>query len=250
MKITKAGMLVVCLCAVAPKIASAQMMQWTDKGYAAVTGGAQVGSHNLDTNSTFDLYEDIATVSSTQKVKGGGFFDIGGAYRVWGRNRLGVWGRNLLGGVNFSHTSSDTNVSLNASIPDPAVTDRPRSVTASQSGAKHSENVVHLSAIWMMPVANKIDVGIFAGPSIFSVKQDTISSLTVSEPEPTVNAPLTTIKKTTVGVNLGVDVQYLFMKDWAIGGLARYAWGSADIAGKNLTVGGFQIGAGVRYRLH
>jgi hypothetical protein len=36
----------------------------------------------------------------------------------------------------------------------------------------------------------------------------------------------------------------------AVGGLARYAWGSADIDGatESLGVGGFQIGVGVRYR--
>ncbi len=238
---TKAGILALCLCA-APQMVSAQTMQWTDKGYVAVSGGAQVGSDDLNTSSTFPLYDENASISSAQKVKGGGFFDIGGAYRVWGRN--------LLAGINYSHTSSDTDVAVNASIPDPAVFDRPRAAALTQSGAKHKEDAVHLSAIWMMPVANKLDVGIFAGPSIFAVKQQTISDLTVSEPGPTVSAPLRDVKKTTVGVNLGVDLQYLVWKKWAVGGLARYSWGSASISGasKKLTVGGFQIGAGARYR--
>ena len=238
---TKAGILALCLCA-APSMVSAQTMQWTDKGYVAVSGGAQVGSDDLNTSSTFTIYDESASVSSAQKVKGGGFFDIGGAYRVWGRN--------LLAGINYSHTASDTDVSVNASIPDPRVFDRPRTVSASQSGAKHKENAVHLSAIWMMPVANKLDVGIFSGPSIFAIKQQTISDLTVTEPGPNVSAPLRDVKKTTVGVNLGVDLQYLVWKKWAVGGLARYSWGSASISGasKKLTVGGFQIGAGARYR--
>ena len=36
----------------------------------------------------------------------------------------------------------------------------------------------------------------------------------------------------------------------AVGGLARYTWGAADIEGatEKLTVGGFQIGGGIRYR--
>ena len=127
---TKAGILALCLCA-APSMVSAQTMQWTDKGYVAVSGGAQVGSDDLNTSSTFTIYDESASVSSAQKVKGGGFFDIGGAYRVWGRN--------LLAGINYSHTASDTDVSVNASIPDPRVFDRPRTVSASQSGAKHKE---------------------------------------------------------------------------------------------------------------
>lgn len=241
MKMTTAGILALCVLA-APQIVSAQTMQWTDKGYVTFNVGAQVGSHDLDTSSSFSLYDETATVTSTQKVKGGAFFEIGGAYRVWGNN--------LLAGVSFTHTGSDADVALTASIPDPVFFDRPRAVTASQSGAEHSENAIHLNAIWMIPVANKIDVGVFAGPTIFMVKQDTITSLTVTEPGPTVSAPLAEVKKTTAGVNFGVDVQYLVRNKIAVGGIARYSWGSATIDGADdkLTVGGFQIGVGARYR--
>lgn len=241
MKMTTAGILALGLLA-APPIVSAQTMQWTDKGYVTFNVGAQVGSHDVDTSSTFDLYDETATVTSTQQVKGGAFFEIGGAYRVWGNN--------LLAGVSFTHTGSDADVTLNASIPDPVFFDRPRTVTGSQSGAEHSENALHLNAIWMIPVANKIDVGVFAGPTIFMVKQDTIQSLTVSEPGPTVSAPLSEVKKTTAGINFGVDLQYLIRDKIAVGGIARYSWGSVSLDGANdsLTVGGFQLGVGARYR--
>ena len=238
---TKAGILALCLCA-APQIVSAQTMQWTDKGYLTFNVGGQIGSDDLDTSSTFSLYEETATVASTQKISGGAFFEIGGAYRVWGNN--------LLAGVSLTRTKSDADVAITASIPDPVFFDRPRAVSATQGGAEHSETAIHLNAIWMIPVANKIDVGVFGGPTIFMVKQDTITSLTVTEPGPTVNAPLTEVKKTTAGINFGVDVQYLVRRNLAVGGIARYAWGSADIDGatESLGVGGFQIGVGARYR--
>jgi hypothetical protein len=238
---TKAGILALCLCA-APQLASAQTMQWTDKGFATLNIGAQVGSHNLDTNATFPLYDETATVSSTQKISGGAFFEVGGAYRVWGNN--------LLAGVSFSHTASDADVAITGSIPDPVVTDRPRTVNTSQSDAKHSENALYLNAIWMIPLANKLDVGVFGGPVIFFVSQDAIGVPTVTEPGPTVNAPLAKISKTTAGINFGADLQYLVHKHWAVGGIARYSWGSVNIDGATdkLTVGGFQIGVGARYR--
>lgn len=241
MKMTKAGILALCLCA-APRIVSAQTMQWTDNGYVTVNVGVQTGSHDLNTSSSFPLYEETATVSSTQKVTSGAFFEIGAAYRVWGRN--------LLAGLSYTHTTSDADVSITGSIPDPVFFDRPRAVTSSQSGAKHTENVVHLDAIWMIPVANKTDVGVFAGPTIFSTKQQTITSLTVNEPGPTVTAPLTEVSKTSVGVNFGADVQYMVDKRFGVGGIVRYTWGSADIDGATdgLTVGGFQIGVGARVR--
>jgi hypothetical protein len=241
LKMTKAVVLALALCAT-PRIASAQM-QFADKGFITVNGGAQVGSHDLDTSSTFDLYGETATVATTQKVKGGGFFDIGGAYRVWGKN--------LLAGVSVSHTASDSNMSLTAQVPDPVVTDKLRAVSSSQSGLKHSETAVHIAAIWMIPVAEKLDVGVFAGPSIFAVKQDTVTTpLTVTEPTPTVTAPIASVSKTSFGANFGVDVQYMIAKKWGVGGLARYSVASASIPGatKNLGVGGFQIGAGARLR--
>jgi hypothetical protein len=70
-------------------------------------------------------------------------------------------------------------VTVNATLPHPVFFDQPRTVTVTQSGAKHSEDVVHINAIWMMPVAQKLDIGIFGGPSIFSVKQDAVTAVTV-----------------------------------------------------------------------
>jgi hypothetical protein len=241
LKYLSVAVLALGLSAAAPPV-SAQTMQWTNKGYVSVNVGVQTGSRSIDTSSTFSLYEETATVTSTQQVKSGGFFDIGGAYRVWGKN--------LLAGISFSHTASDADVTITASIPDPVFFDRPRAVSKTQSGAKHTENVVHINAIWMIPVANKIDVGVFAGPSLFLIKQQTIGTPSVAEPGPTVTTPFNEIKKSSGGFNAGVDVQYMIGAKWGVGGLARYTWGSATIAGatEKLTLGGFQIGAGGRVR--
>ena len=232
--------LVFCVCA-APRSAVAQTMQWTDKGYVSVNVGFQAGSHNLNTSSTFRIYEEDATVTSTQKVKGGALFDIGGAYRVWGHN--------LLAGVFYSRTSSKADLNVKGSIPDPIITDSPRTAQTTVAGAKHVENAIHLNAIWMMPDAEKIDVGVFAGPTIFNINQDTAGAPAVTEPGPTIATPLVKVSKTTVGINLGVDAQYMVAKKIAVGGLARYAWGSVGLgSGSKLTVGGFQLGVGARYR--
>jgi opacity protein-like surface antigen len=230
------------LCAMIAAPASAQQMQWTDKGYITVNGGGQTGSHDLAESGSFPLYEETATFSSTAKVKGGGMFDIGAAYKVWGHN--------LLAGVSYSHVSSKSDGNLTGSVPDPTFFDRPRTVSKTFAGLKHEENAVHIDAIWMMPVANKLDIAVGLGPTIFSVKQDSIPSLTVTEPGPTVTTTVASTSKTTVGFNIGADVQYMVAKKWGVGGLARYSVGSVNLPGasKKLTVGGFQIGAGLRLR--
>jgi hypothetical protein len=237
----KAGLLCLGMCAAVASTAQAQMT-WTDQAFVNVSGGFQGGSGTLATATTFDLYDEQGTVASTQDVSGGGLFDVSAGYKVW---------RNLAVGLGFSHSGSTSDAAITASVPSPLVFDQLRNVSASASGLKHSENTIHLMGTWMVPVTDKIDVGLSAGPSIFHVKQQLPSAVTVSEPGPTVSSvSVNDATKTTVGINLGVDVTYLVTKRMGVGGLARYTWGSADLDGTSdsLTVGGFQIGGGLRLR--
>lgn len=240
MKMMKAGFLCVVMCAAFAPRASAQMT-WTDKGFVNVTGGVQVGSHTLDTSRTFTIYEEEGSVTSSQKVKSGGLFDISAGYKVW---------KNLAIGAGYSWTSSKADAAVVSAVPDPVFFDRPRTVNSTASGLKHTESAVNVMAVWMVPVTDKIDVGVSAGPSFFSVKQDIPGSVTATEPGPTVAVATDKASKSTVGVNFGVDVAYMLNKRFGIGGLARYTWGSADFEGATdkLTVGGFQIGGGLRVR--
>jgi len=224
-----------------PASAFAQMT-WTDKAYASVNIGAQVGDHSLTTNSTLTLYDEQGVTTGTQEVGGGAFFDLGGAYKVH---------RNLLVGVTYSHAGSKTDVPITAQVPDQIQFDHPRTATGTMSDAKFSENAIHFSAVYMIPVTDKVDVGISAGPSLFMIRQDVPSAITVTEPTPTITSVTANkVNKITGGLNLGVDVTYLLTKKIGGGLIARYTWGTVDIpdAADSLTVGGFQIGVGLRYR--
>lgn len=241
MKMMKAAVLSVVVCTAFAQSAQAQMT-WTDKGFVNVSFGVQTGSHSLAAASTFDLYDELGSLETTQDVDGGALFDISGGYKIW---------RNLAVGIGFSRVKSDADVAITARVPDPLVTDSPRSITATASGAEHSETAIHLLGTWMMPVTDKVDVGFSFGPTIFSVKQDVPTAIAVSEPGPTVTGTtFTSADKTTVGVTFGVDVTYLVTPRIGAGGLIRYSVGSADLDGASdsLTLGGFQIGAGVRFR--
>jgi hypothetical protein len=227
--------------------AFAQTVPFGDKGFVSVNGGGQFASHTVEVSSGIDLYGETATATASSKVKSGGLFDIGGAYRVWGQN--------LLGGIFFSHTGSKSNATLNASIPDPAIFGQFRDVSSSLGDLKHSENALHFDALWMLSLTEEFDLGLFAGPTIFFVKQDAVGGLTVTEPAPTVSASINSVSKTTGGINLGVDGQYLLKGvslgkgKFAAGANARYTWGSANLGGdKKVTLGGFQLAGGIRYR--
>lgn len=233
-----AGMMAVCLSAVAAPV-YAQQQPWSQKGFVTVNGGFQAGSHDLSETTNPTIYDETATISSSQKVKSGPVFDIGAGYKFT---------KTLAFGVSYNRMTSKSDANINGTIPDPRFYDQPRPFNSTLSGAKHSENVVHLDVVWLRPVTDKIQVSASAGPSVFSVKQDLLGTPTVSENPFAVSTPATNASKTTVGINIGVDVTYMVGQQWGVGGLARYDWGSVSLAGasKKLTVGGFQIGGGLR----
>lgn len=238
----KAGIFALSLCALAAP-ARAQQMQWTDKGFVSVNVGGQVGSHDLESTQSIPLFDETASVTSSQSVGSGGLFDISAGYRVW---------HNIAASIGYTHTGSKGDLNVNGSLPDPVIFDQPHPFTDTLSGAKHSENVINLDAVYMMPVTDKIDLGFSAGPSIFSVKQDVGGNFSESNTTPSVER----VSKTGGGFNIGIDVTYMLGKvpglgkNWGVGGIARYTWGSVKLpnASDSLTVGGFQLGVGARLR--
>lgn len=237
----KTAVLCLAFCALAAPRAHAQM-QWTDKGFANINIGGQSGSHDVETTTTFVVYDEDAHVTTNQKTGGGFLFDINGGYKVW---------KNLVAAVGYTFMSDSTDGAVVATIPDQRVTDSPRTVNTTAPDLKHSENALNFMGVWMVPVTDKIDVGISFGPTIFFVKQELPDTITFTEPVPTVTGMTTKdVSKTTAGVNMGVDVTYLLTKKMGVGGILRYTWGSVDLDGAkdSLTVGGFQIGIGGRYR--
>jgi hypothetical protein len=237
----KAGCLSFALCTLAAAPASAQMA-WTDRGFANVNFGLQEQSRTLETSSSFDLYSETGSLTTTQPIDGGALFDLGGGYKVW---------KNMAVGLGYSFMQSDGDIQISASVPDPNFTDFLRPLTGVSSNAKHSEHAIHLQGTWIMPVTDKIDVGFVFGPTIFMVGQDVATAITVTEPTPTLSSiTITREDHTTVGINLGVDLNYFFRPNIGAGVLARYTYGSVDLdsVGESLTVGGFQLGFGLRYR--
>ena len=237
----KTGCLSLAFAAFVAAPAHAQMT-WTDKGFVNVNVGAQTGSDDLATQSTFELYGENGSLSTTQDVGGGGLFDFSAGYKVW---------RNLALGIGYSHSGSDADVAIAASVPDPVFFDRLRPVTGASSGAEHSENVFHIQATWVVPVTDAVDVAFSFGPSFYNVKQQVPTSIEVAEPGPTLsNTTVTDEKESGVGFNLGMDVNYFFTSRIGAGLLLRYTHASVDIPNTtdSLGVGGFQIGVGARLR--
>ena len=229
----------VMLTAVAATPAAAQDGRIT----VGVNFGGQFGSSDFTQTTTPIIYEEAGSISVAQTAGSGGLFDLGGSVLLFGN--IGV-------GVSYSHTSGDGDASIAAAIPDPLVFDRPRNASAAASDLQHTEDAVHVQVQYRFAVSPKLDVTVGVGPSFFSVKQELVTNVAVSEPGPSITPTVTEVSSSPVGVNLGADAAYLITKSIGVGVLLRYAKSTADfdLEGSSVSVdaGGFQFAAGVRVR--
>ena len=109
--IQKIAILACGLLLVGARPGSAQILQWQDRGFLNVNLGGQGKSNDFTTSlSRSDLYEETATVETSQSHKGGAFFDLSGGYRVW---------NNIAVGMSFARRSADADGDYTASVPDP-----------------------------------------------------------------------------------------------------------------------------------
>ena len=250
-----AGLLTLMLPSVAMAQAQAQpaapsqgMMPFGGKVFVTINGLYQPGKETIEQTATFDVYDETATTTASQDVKnGGGMFDIGGGYRT---NKYGI-------GIAYTQFKSTNSASISGSIPHPIFFDRPRTVSSTLEGLEHTEHVVHVQAYYFVPVARKMDVAVFIGPSFFSVRQDYVTGLnafTESSNFATVTIPTGrgTAKDSPVGFNIGGELTYLVTPNVAGAFLLRFSRASADLdfdgATHSMSVGNVQVGGGVRLR--
>lgn len=228
---------------------AAAQMQWTDKLFLNVNFGVQIGSQDVASSSSFEVYEEPAQLAATHSLGSEPILaDFGAGYRV--RPNLAV-------GIGYVNYNTESDVAVVAQIPHPFLTDVFRTVTATAPGVGHMSNILNFSAVWMWPYTDQIDVAFYAGPSLIFAKQDVVSGVTIApEPGPNYSNPqvtgvtVTEQTKTSFGIHFGADAAYMVNKRYGVGAGLRYIWGSADFDGlaDSLTLGGFQIVGGLRVR--
>jgi hypothetical protein len=236
-----------------PGVAGAQtqstgMMPAGGHVFVSINGLYQPGEETFEQNAAYSVYEEPATATALQTVKnGGGMFDFGGGYRT---KSFGV-------GISFTRFKSNNQAAITASIPHPLFFDRPRTVSTTLEGLEHTEHVVHLDAYYFVPLAEKMDVSVFIGPSFFSAKQDYVTGLDAfneSADFSTVTIPVGTgtAKDSPVGFNIGGEITYTVTPNVAGAFMLRFSRASADFefdgAEHSISLGNVQVGGGLRFR--
>jgi hypothetical protein len=233
--------------------AAAQVGQdWTDRGFVNLNVAFETTSGALDGGRTFRLYDENGTTNVRQDVDSGPLFDFSVGVRVW---------RNATVGIAYHHESTTGQGTAEASVPNPAFTDRLRPVSLNVTDLGRSEQALHLQFGYMIPVMEQLSVHVFLGPSFFSLSQDVITDLTFQEtsfPFTTVNATASAeeVSEGAVGFHVGADVTYQFYETTNLklgaGAFLRYAGATVDIPVLDNTVGsdvgGIQVGFGARLR--
>jgi hypothetical protein len=227
-------------------VAEAQVLPWEDNGYVSINYAYEVADRAFAESVTVPIYGETATYSASHSSSGGGGFDIGGGVRVWG---------NLAAGVAVTSFSSASAATVSGTVPHPLFFNRPRTVGADLPGLEYKETGVHLHAVWVMPITEKIIVSVAGGPSFFSVDQGLLSSVTVGQETAPFSAvsvlpSSTQASELVVGGNVGVDVKYMFTEMLGGGVFVRWAGASVDLPTtggvQSIDVGGVQSGVGLR----
>jgi opacity protein-like surface antigen len=229
--------------------ASAQARQWDGKGYVSANGGYQATANDFQDNVTFSAYAEQGDFDVAYKAEAGPVFDISGGVRVW---------RNLAVGAGVTSYRRTSAADVTARIPHPFFFDQRREAEGSVADVRREELAVHLDAMWMVPVTDRVSVAVFGGPSYFRLKQPIVTSLRYDDTYPydtvTINGANTTAtQENKVGYNAGADVMYMLTRTVGVGGVIRFTQAKFDLPSANnrtvsVDVGGAQAGAGVRFR--
>jgi hypothetical protein len=208
--------------------------------FVSIGLGGSLQTESFTHSSTFVSSSETGTIESNQNVGRGFLFDVTGGYHFTEHAAvaLGVW-----------TTGSDGAAGVTAAIPDPLFFGRFTTVTASLSDLPQRTVGLNIQFVWTMPLAERMDLAIYGGPSIIHVRQD-IGSVNVTPDTQTVTPTTLSESKTTAKAgNVGFDLRYLLTGSYGANFFLRYAGGDADLPSvDDLTVGGFQMGAGLHYR--
>ncbi len=238
---TTKTLVMICLALTGASTVSAQTQPApATRGFVNVDVGAQPARGTITTSSTFPKHDETATFTSTGGVANGPFFQVAGGVNVW---------RSLNVGVGISSFSSKSDSSATVVIPDPLFFNQPRTVTQVSPDLKRREVGVHLMAVWIMPITDKIDLAFSVGPSFIQVTQELVASANVPTGTQTFTPNVTSNSGTAKGANIGVDGSYMVTNRVGIGILLRYAGGSVNLESVSSTkAGGFQAAIGARVR--
>jgi hypothetical protein len=220
---------------------------WAGRAVAAVNIGYQGNANDFTQTVTFEEFVEEGTIDTDYAVKAAPIFDASLAVRLW---------RNLGAGVAISSYTKDKVAELEADLPHPFFDNRFRTVTGESDPLERQETGVHLQAVYMLPLANRLHVLLSGGPSFFNISQNLVTRVEYTHAFPFDSATFRSATThsdsgSAVGFNAGADVTWMLSRVVGVGGGFRFAKAEVDLTaseGNDVTVdgGGYQALGGLR----
>ncbi len=234
--------------AAAPGGAQTPGSSGTPIGWLSANVGGQVTSTDFDDSVTFPSpYAEDGTYTSGYEVPPAVAVDLGGALRIW---------RHLYAGAAVTHVTSKHDADVSAQYPHPFFQNKLRPVSGTAPGMQRDETAVHVQAAWLVVVSPRVHLALLGGPTFFSVKQDVVTGVRVTETYPYDEAAFAGVSQeraseSAIGFNVGVDGMFLFTRHVGVGGLARFSRASVTLTTGNqsrvsVDVGGMIVSGGLR----
>jgi len=228
-----------------PTRASAQTA--APRVYVSVNAGIQRSDNTVSQSFTVQKNLEDATITTDVDEKRGVLVDGGLMLRLAGH--FGV-------GFALSVVNNDNDATVKAGIPHPFFFNRLRSIEGT-TPAKRRETAGHIEAAYLIP-GRRVDVMVYGGPSLFTVRQTLVTDVTYSESFPfdtatyTVATTAESTSKTETGFNVGGEVTWKFSRNVGVGGMVRFARAQATLNATNnpamkVDIGGVQVGGGIRF---
>ena len=233
----------------------------TDRIIARVDFGWRPASRTFAGSRVLTIFSEEGGFLADYETQGGRVLD--------GDISLLFW-RNLGVGLGVSYYRAVNLARISSTVPHPFFFDLPRVTTGVASGLERQELGVHVSARWVMQLADWLVLSVSSGPSLINARQDLVASIEHTE----VGFPFDEIifaghtatgrSESTLGWNAGVDVdtfclhrlpflnRYDIVERVGFGVLLRYVRGTVSLQvgddPVDVDLGGLHVTTGLRFR--
>jgi hypothetical protein len=211
----------------------------TEKFLLNVNVGGELATRTINAVARKTVFDETATLTSSQPIGRGVVFDFDGGYRVR---------EDFFAGLLVSFFNGSSSATTTASVPDPVFFNRPKTVTGSTSDLKRSEVAIIPHITWARPLTDNFDITFGGGIAFIRLSQDLVGNFDITPPQ-NVSILQTTEKDNGVGPFAQIDVIYNLRARYGLGGYVRYAGASVDLPSQaDANAGGMQAGGGIRIR--
>src|SRR5262245_28399111 len=211
----------------------------TERFFLNANVGGELATRTINAVARKTVFDETATLSSSQPVGRGLVVDFDGGYRV--RD-------DFFAGILVSVFSKSSDAATSASIPDQIFFNRPKTVTGSTNDLSRREVAFAPHITWAKPLMDNLDIALSGGIAFIHLSQDLVGDFNVTGAQ-NLTILQTTESKNGVGPFAQVDFIYNLKTRYGVGGYVRYAGAKVDLPSQaDANIGGMQAGGGIRLR--